>query len=318
KNAKSKVNQGKNEFLSQIQTELLPTLIKSDDVAIQELSKELRIFSSATPKMVDSLKENTGIVKETIEKEINLLNQIKALDVKKLSQSNVEIFHSLSGMMDTFQMFPAYYEELNRSLGNTIELNQNLHRLVHSTQNVNTILEEVRRIIETGNSAANFFNQHIKSFETYSDAVNHSISEMDQSFERSIGQLKESVSAQMEAFNVAISEYDIKLSKSFDQAIEKYNKAFENAIPNFENLDHLQKLDGLQKSNSTLMEIQRSLSTQTKILENLNIQLPENLNLNMKQERDLFQNLRDGLVIVACSTVTAAAIYLAVKYNVLF
>src|SRR5690606_33739473 len=32
KNAKSKVNQGKNEFLSQVQTELLPTLIKSGDV----------------------------------------------------------------------------------------------------------------------------------------------------------------------------------------------------------------------------------------------------------------------------------------------
>src|SRR5690606_8328941 len=50
KEAKAKVNEGKNSFLSQIQTELLPTLIKSDDVAIQELSKELRIFSSKTPQ----------------------------------------------------------------------------------------------------------------------------------------------------------------------------------------------------------------------------------------------------------------------------
>src|SRR5690606_5167556 len=73
KNAKSKVNKGKNEFLSQVHTELLPTLIKSGDVAIQELSKELRVFSNVTPSMVSSLKENTGIVKETIEKEIDLL-----------------------------------------------------------------------------------------------------------------------------------------------------------------------------------------------------------------------------------------------------
>ncbi len=318
KNAKSKVNQGKNEFLSQIQTELLPTLIKSGDVAIQELSKELRVFSQSTPIMVNSLKENTGVVKETIEKEINLLNQIKALDVKKLSQSNVEIFHSLSGMMESFQAFPEYYEELNRSLGNTVELNKNLQSLVNSSQNVNAILTDVKKIIETGNSAATFFNQHIKSFETYSDAVNHSISETNQSFDRAIGQLKEAVGAQMEVFNVAIAEYDSKLSKSFDQAIEKYNAAYENALPDFKNLEHLKKLDTLQKSNSTLEEIQTILAKHTKVLENLKLQLPENLNLSMKQEKGIFEYIRDGIIIFTCTTVTTVAIYIAINYQGIF
>lgn len=233
KRAKSSVDRGKNDFLSQIQTELLPTLIKSDDVAIQELSRELRTFSNSTPNVVLSLENNVKLVKESIEKEIVLLRQINSLDVKKMSSSNAEIFNSLSGMMETFQSFPKYYEELNNSLGNTIELNKNLHHIVSSTQDVNKILKDVRDIIETGNSATQFFNQHIQSFQNYSDGINQSISETDKSFHIAVGQLRESVHAQFEAFNSAVSEYDSKLSKAFENSIDKFNAAFENNIEKY-------------------------------------------------------------------------------------
>lgn len=313
KNAKSAVNEGKNDFLSLIQTELLPSLIKSHDATIQELSKELRIFSKATPQYVSSLAGNTQVVKETIEKEIALLNQIKALDINKLSQSNLRIFDSLSAMMDSFQAFPEYYQELNRSLGNTIELNHNLHSLVSSTENVNHILAEVRSLIETGNSATSFFNEHIKSFQNYSAAVGMSISEVNQSFDKSLGQLKQAVATQMEAFSVAVSEYDSKLSKSFDKAIEKYNAAFADASPDFRNLAHLKKLDGLEESNALLVEIKNLLLNQGEVLKDLNMQPHSREPIRLTQKRAPYLYIRDGIIITFCLIICVVTIYLAVK-----
>ncbi|WP_026914895.1 hypothetical protein [Christiangramia portivictoriae] len=228
--AKSKMNKGKNDFLSQVQTELLPTLIKSDDVAIQELSRELRVFSSKTPGVVSNLDQNIQLVKETIDKEIALLKQVRNLDVSKLSASNAEIFKSLSGMMDTFSAFPGYYKELNNSLGNTTELSNNLQSLVSSTQNVNYILGEMKDMITSSNEATKFFNEHIQSFEYYSEAVNVAIGETNKSFDRALDKLNQAVSAQIEAFGSAISKYDSSLSEAFNASIEKFNKTAENAI----------------------------------------------------------------------------------------
>lgn len=314
KNAKSEVNSGKNDFLSQIQTELLPTLIKSDDVAIQELSQELRMFSKSTPRYVKSLQQNTGIVKETIEKEISLLEQIKALDVRQLSQSNIEIFNSLSGMMDSFKAFPAYYEELNRSLHGTTELNSNLQQLLSSSRNVNEILSEVRNIIETSNSASSFFNEHIRSFERYSEAVSLSVAETNTTFEKALGKLEKAVVTQLEAFNVAIAEYDSKLSKSFDTAIEKYIQAFSNATPEFQNLKHLEKLDLLLQSDQSLKDIKKTLEIQSGILKNLDVQLPENLNVQMKNNKTIFDYIKDGVIVVAGIAVIVMAVYMIIKY----
>src|SRR5690606_12228034 len=285
KGAKAKVNEGKNSFLSQIQTELLPTLIKSDDVAIQELSKELRFFSSRTPQVVSSLTENTNVVKETIEKEIVLLNQIKELDIKKLSKSNVETFKILSGMMDDFEAFPKYYNELNNSLGNTILLNNNLKSLVDSTQDVNKILENIKSIIETGNESVNFFNQHIKSFDQYNEAVNLSVSLTNQAFETAMEQLKLSVTAQIESMNYMIADFDSKLKKSFDNSIQKFTEAYQTNLPNFQKLDYLEQLKQLPETNNRIQKSNTLLQQQIEVLKNLTIQLPDNVNLNLKKEK---------------------------------
>ncbi|MBA3986211.1 MAG: hypothetical protein H0X63_06495 [Flavobacteriales bacterium] len=314
KEAKAKVNEGKNKFLSLIQTELLPTLIKSDDVAIQELSRELRIFSNSTPDVVSSLKENTTIVKDTIEKEIMLLKQIKDLDVKKLSKSNVEIFRTLSGMMDSFQAFPEYYNKLNDSLDNTTTLNKNLQKLVSSTEDVNQILTGVKSIIENGNEATDFFNTHLKSFNKYSEAVNLSISITNETFEKAMQHLNRAVAAQIEAINFIVAEFDSKLTKSFDTSIEKFTAAYENNLPKFKKLEHLEKLDLLPTTNTTLESIRNILQKQNEILNNLNIQMPENVNLNIKKDKSFYYFLREFVLLAASISVILIALLLVYKF----
>lgn len=313
KEAKAKVNEGKNSFLSLIQTELLPTLIKSDDVAIQELSKELRNFSIKTPQVINVLSDNTKTVKESIEKEIILLNQIKELDIKKLSKSNVETFKILSGMMDDFEAFPKYYNELNNSLGNTILLNNNLKSLVDSTQNVNTILENVKSILETGNDSVNFFNQHIKSFDQYNEAVSLSVSLTNQAFETAMEQLKVSVTAQIESMNFMIADFDSKLNKSFDNSIQKFTEAYQNNLPKFQNLEYLEQLKQLPETNNRIQKSNTLLQQQIEVLKNLTIQLPDNVNLNLKKEKNAYFYYREALMLLTTIGVLSIAVVMAYR-----
>lgn len=313
--AKSQVNEGKNEFLSLLQTDLLPSLIKSEQAYVQELSNRLQHFSVNTPNYIKSLDENTKSITSSIKNELGILKEIKQLDIKKMSSANVEIFYALSEMMESFESFPKYYKELNASLGNTIKLNKNLDNLVSSTNDVSFILGQVKDIVESGNEATTFFNAHIQSFEKYSDSVNSAVASADQKMETAILQLGEAVSKQFEEFSKAVVLYDSKLSMAFDNSIKQFNKVYLESTPKFENLEHLNsinlKLDDLTKIPKKLDVFQKILEDQNTILSDFNITLPKDLNLNINNKKGIYFYFKEGLIVLASvGLLTSATIYL--------
>lgn len=306
--AQNLVNKGKHQFLSLLQTDLLPSLIRSEDAAIQELSQRLNHFSVSTPVYLDTLKSNTEKLTEGIDKELSIISQIQKLDIKRVSAANVEIFSSLSGMMDKFQSFPKYYTKLNDSLGNTIQLNKNLESMVSRTEDVNAILSEVKEIIESGSEATTFFNAHIQSFEKYADAVNLSVATTDQKMQTAVEQLGEAVTKQFEAFTFAVTEYDKKLKEAFQNSITEFNKVYKESVPKFEELSHLtsidKKLDNTQILVSKVDGLKASIDAQNELLKNFEVSLPSDLNLNLKKEKkSTYYYIKEGITIVAIAGV---------------
>jgi hypothetical protein len=58
-----------------------------------------------------------------------VVGKIEKLDANKLSKANVTIFNKIQEMMASFNQFAVYYQELNRSMGQTVELTSNLKEL---------------------------------------------------------------------------------------------------------------------------------------------------------------------------------------------
>ncbi len=256
--AKSKVEAGKNEFLSLLQSELLPKMNKSKLPEVQTLSNKLDKFARSTTGVVAQLGSVVKNSSQAIKREQDLIEQIKELDVKKVASVNLDVFNQLQGMMGSFQEFAKYYEHLDKSLLNTTSLLSNLQVFVANTHNINVILEDIKSTVAKSNQSTEFFNTHIKSFVNYEDAVKEAVANTDSKMSKAIEELTSSAHKQFEAYNSVVSEYDSKLSTAFNKSIESFTEvmtkqvvrteeAFNTARPKFELLSKLNKLDVIEE-----------------------------------------------------------------------
>ena len=260
KNGKKNSEEGKNEFLSFLQTELLPKMSKSEDAGIEELNHRLNEFGHSSVKIVNDLDTIVSRTSDSIEREHELIRELNEIDIKKVAEYNVTVFNQLSKMMEDFQAFPKYYNELNASLSNTTKLNDNLIKLLENSSDVGEAIAEVKNISEKSNGAFTFFNKHIESFVKYEDAVNKAVAVADDEMGKAIGSLQESVTKQFDKHSIVIAESQNRL----EDIIKEYIKTLGNATdPRFNKLD---KLEGIDQS---LNEIKHSIQQQTKALSSL-------------------------------------------------
>jgi len=269
KDAQIEADEEKSEFLSKLQSELMPKMAtgKMPEVAI--LSDKLDVFARSTSGSISQLDNIVRTTSKTIEREQQLIQDIRKLDVSKITSANVEIFSQLDIMMDSFKNFANYYNKLNSSMTGTTELVNKLQKFVSSTENINDVLEGIKNNIEESNSATTFFNAHIKSFARYGDAINEAVVNADSKMTKAVSELGRLTEQQFNAFNESIANFDSKLSTAFTHSIEKFTEAmdaqilrtevaFENSTPKFEKL---KKLDQLDSINSRLESLETNLAS---------------------------------------------------------
>jgi hypothetical protein len=268
KDANYNVEEEKNFFLSQMQSDLLPRMNRSNLPEVETLSNKLDLFARNTIGSISILDNIVKTSSETVQREHELIKDIRRLDVAQITTANIEVFTQLDGMMDSFNNFANYYNKLNTSLTGTTELVTNLQRFIASTDNINFVLEGIKEIIEQGKDSTAFFNNHIKSFSSYSDAVNEAVINTDAKMSKAINELGRLTEEQFNTFNEGIANFDSKLSTAFNLSIERFTfamneqvlrteEAFEAGRPKFEKLD---KLDELTSISQRLLDLEEKLS----------------------------------------------------------
>jgi hypothetical protein len=286
----------KSEFLSKLQSELMPkmTLGKLPEVSI--LSSKLDIFARTTTNTVTQLDKIVKTSSATVNFEKQLIEDIRKLDVAKITTANVQVFKNLDEMMDSFQNFAKYYAKLDKSMASTSSLLSNLQQFVKSTKNINSILEDIKGTVTQSNNAAAFFNKHIQSFEKYNEAVNEAVANNDAEFRKAVSQLTEATQKQYESFTVLVSGFDSKLSDAFTKSVAKFTEtmdeqvrrteeAFEKGRPQFEKLNKLDKLEAIEESlNSLEIKLSETINSGNRdlinILNNINNSVKERITNN--------------------------------------
>lgn len=263
KDAQIEVDEEKSEFLSKLQSELMPKMATGKMPEVSILSDKLDVFARNTSGSITQLDTIVKTTSNTVEREQQLIKDIRKLDVAKITTSNIEVFSQLDIMMDSFNNFANYYNQLNNSMSGTTELVNKLQHFIGTTENINEVLEGIKNNIQTSNSATSFFNSHIESFSRYGDAVNKAVADTDSKMRSAIDELSRLTEEQFNLFNEAIAGFDSKLSKAFTYSIEKFTKAmdaqvlrteeaFENGRPKFEKLDNLDQLESIDKRLGSL------------------------------------------------------------------
>lgn len=271
KDAQIEVDEEKSEFLSKLQSELMPKMATGKMPEVSILSNKLDVFARNTSSSISQLDTIVRNTSNTVEREQQLIKDIRRLDVTKITTANIEVFSQLDIMMDSFNNFANYYNQLNSSMSSTTALLNNLQKFVDSTNNINLVLEGIKENINQSNTATDFFNTHIQSFSRYSDAVNEAVINTDSKMTKAINELGRLTEVQFNLFNEAIAGFDSKLSTAFTHSIEKFTEAmeaqilrteeaFENSRPKFEKLNQLDKLDKLEVIEKRLMSLEEKLS----------------------------------------------------------
>jgi len=302
KNGKKHSEEGKNLFLSFLQTELLPKMSQSEDAGIEELNHRLNEFGHSSVKIVDNLDNIVTRTNDSIKSEHELIKELKEIDLKKVAGFNVTVFKQLSKMMEDFQAFPKYYNELNASLSNTTKLNDNLIKLLENSSDVGEAIAEVKNISEKSNGAFTFFNKHIESFVKYEDAVNKAVGVADDEMGKAIGSLQESVTKQFDKHSIVIAESQNRL----EDIIKEYVKTLGNATdPRFNKLDKLEQID------KSLLEIKKGIQQQTKALSSLGGK--EMTSISDLDNDSTLNVVKNYLQVGAYAVVSGLGVYLLVR-----
>ena len=316
KDAQIETDEEKSEFLSKLQAELMPKISKGKLPEISILSRKLDNFAKNTIETVSLLDEVVEKSRFTVLQEKELLTEIRAMDVTKMTSSNLKVFRKLDGMMESFEKFAQYFDSLDKSMESTTLLVVQLNKFIDNTHNINVVLEDIKEIVLQSKNANDFFNKHIKSFEAYNESVSKAISESDDKMSTAISELKSAVETQITSYTNIVDTYQDKLEKVFDNSMERYstavdnqiikmNDAFDKSRPKFEKLN---KLDSIDKS---LHDLNRNIVNLLNSSSNSNTGLKGTITTN---NNSLFNKITGYLRVGAYAVVVGIGIIYIVNF----
>lgn len=246
KQCKVTVEANKNRFYTWIQTNLLPVISKSAVSAITLLQQNLTRFNDSFTGTVDRLEEKLGDVGDVYESQIEILEKIEAIDVKRMAVANVKVLAALDGSMGSLDRFSQYMSNVTEYLTAVRELNGKLDEHLERTETLGVV--------------SDFYKKQMKEIELRQDAIKSAVLSVDNvmksafatlqsNSEQGLRSMQEAFVGQMMSMQEMISKQTEKLTLQMNQMPQVVQKLEEiSAIPS--KLDKL--IDRIEKSNSGL------------------------------------------------------------------
>ena len=273
KNASSHMEAYKNQFYTWIQTELLPILGGTENSLAQlqeNLLKFNRSFSTNTTKLDKALQK----VEASYENQIELMQAIKRLDIRKMATANVSVLHELQACMPQLERFGQYMHHANEYIEHINALNENINSQMNRTQLIERMGE--------------FFEQEVKEIEQRKAAISQSVGAVDDKLQQTLKVLKENADKSMQEMNEAL----VRKQDIFNKALDDQQEIFRKKIQENGNV-----LDELKKLNDVALAINTQSEKLDSELESLNslkfemVQMKANQNKQLDELISAVQNI---------------------------
>lgn len=246
KQCKVIVEANKNRFYTWIQTNLLPVISKSAVSTITLLQQNLTRFNDSFTGTIDRLEEKLGDVGNVYESQIEILEKIEAIDVKRMAVANVKVLAALDGSMGSLDRFSQYMSNVTEYLTAVCELNGKLDEHLERTETLGVV--------------SDFYKKQMKEIELRQDAIKSAVLSVDNvmksalatlqaNSEQGLRSMQEAFVGQMMSMQEMIAKQTEKLTVQMNHMPQVVQKLEEiSAIPS--KLDKL--IDRIEKSNASL------------------------------------------------------------------
>ena len=277
KSAASQLESDKNEFYTWIQTELLPVLGGTENslMRLQEnLLKFNRSFSTNTTKLDKALQR----VETSYENQIELMQTIQQLDVKRMATANISVLRELQACIPQLERFSQYMHSVNEYISHVNTLNDAINSQMNRTQ----LIERM----------GTFFELEVKDIEQRKAAISQAVGTVDDRLQQTLHSLQENADKSMQEMNETL----IRKQNIFNKALDEQQEIFKRKIQENGNvLDELKKLDvvasaineqsgkldsELESLNALKTEIERIASNQDRKMNEL-IKAIENVSVEV-------------------------------------
>lgn len=279
KSAKSCVEQGKQTFLSWIQSRLLPTL--SDNVvgAIREMTGNLENFNKEFATNTGDLGEALAKVNESYKLQKELIDAVNRIQEGGITSTNLALFNKLIESSEQIGKLATFLDNSNKYLDNVRLLNDKLDE--HEIR-TNSIID-----------VAVYFKTELSEIEARKSAISGAVGKVDDYLQQAFEKLKEHAE---NSFN-ELQKSSVKQHQILNDRAEEINKI----------INELQNLPEIKKSfasfNSTVKGQNEKLDQLARNIEKLaKLKTPQSNELKKDSlSLRIIQTSLIGIVAAACS-----------------
>ncbi len=252
KGAKAIAESTKNDFFTWIQTQLLPILSQNTTSSIYSLQANLLKFNDTFSTNIVSFNGVLGKILESFDSQVNLMNELKDVDVAQLAKINITVLKELRTSTKEFEKFNTYLYQVNTFVDNAQKLNFQISNQLDRTRSIELVAESIGTNINTNREIIGILQSELQEVSNRKQFVSDAVIDVDNSITKSLEELRKHIDAQIEAIrNVTIKE------ESFLENLLGKDRG---------NLDELKKLGKLEK---TMSSIEKATATQNAKLDKL-------------------------------------------------
>ena len=118
KEAVSKSNEGKDEYMDFLRRELMPLLSNSMSSSLNSLRGVLGHFVDKFGRNLDAYADSAELLNDNLEKQHLVLEEINKLSLTRTANKIAEIFLQLKDSSESFTVFQYYQQQLNSTIAN--------------------------------------------------------------------------------------------------------------------------------------------------------------------------------------------------------
>jgi len=270
KRAKRVAVKEKNEQVSYLQAVLLPELMDAEESGISGLKHSLDQFSRDAINIADKMNGAAQITSDSIESQLEVIEKVDKLKMSRVSKANLELFEKLDKSMESLQSFADYLSKME-------EISNNLNSFAERTNNAEHIMLDIKSAMNESREVSNFLSSHLKKIDQFGGHAIQAIDFADAHFSDAIEKLDKEMQLRISKMNESADNHEVllkdvyndigqKLQEVTAKHVEELEIAYSDAVPKFDQLDHLSKLEPIKNSLEEKTDILKHGNDEVSIL----------------------------------------------------
>lgn len=210
KSCKQKEEEGKNDFLTWMQSNLLPELPTDTSQAMNKLVANLNKFNDTFAQNNEALGLTMSKINESYQTSAQILETVNQMDVRKMATANVRVLKSLQDCMPMLEYFTNYLTTIN----DYTKILKDFTERFNSECERYEVLEQIRDAFEC------FVNNHKAIIEEgvvrSGDTLSKALSKLNETAAKNVSELEDTLTMQTDKFKSVNSD----ISEAFEKQLE--------------------------------------------------------------------------------------------------